>query len=57
VVVAATPVQVARFLGWKAAEVRQTAAQLEEAGLIRTDVAIEGMAGEYMVHSAEPAYA
>jgi hypothetical protein len=48
-VVAATPTQVTRPFGWTAGGVIQAAAQLEEAGLIRSDVSIEGLPGAHLV--------
>lgn len=51
-VVAATTAQAARLFGWAGAEMERTVAQLEKAGFICAGVAIEGMAGAYLVRLA-----
>jgi hypothetical protein len=48
-VIAATPGQVAWHFGWPVAEVERAARQLEEAGLVRSNVLIEGLAGMYLL--------
>ena len=48
-VIAATPSQVSRLLGWRPEEVNRLATRLANEGRLRAGVRIEGLAGEYLV--------